>query len=79
MAVPQKRTRNTALTVLVLLAMLVLAVYIGIEGWTMGGGESGGQVTVLGYLAMALGIAATLALGIGLMVLVFYSARRGKD
>ena len=32
-----------------------------------------------GWIAMALGIAATLALGIGLMALVFISSRRGYD
>ena len=32
-----------------------------------------------GWIAMALGIVATLALGIGLMALVFISSRRGYD
>jgi hypothetical protein len=32
-----------------------------------------------GWIAMALGILATLALGIGLMSLVFISSRRGYD
>jgi hypothetical protein len=32
-----------------------------------------------GYVAMAFGIVATLALGIGLMSLVFYSNRKGHD
>jgi hypothetical protein len=37
------------------------------------------EISFAGWLAMALGIAATLALGIGLMSLVFFSSRRGYD
>ena len=36
-------------------------------------------MTGAGYTAMALGIVATLALGIGLMALIFYSNRSGRD
>ena len=32
-----------------------------------------------GYAAMAIGIVASLVVGIGLMALVFYSSRRGYD
>jgi ABC-type multidrug transport system permease subunit len=37
------------------------------------------EISFAGWLAMALGIAATLALGIGLMSLVFFSSRHGYD
>jgi hypothetical protein len=37
------------------------------------------EISFAGWLAMALGIVATLALGIGLMSLVFISSRRGYD
>ena len=40
-------------------------------------GES--EISLAGWLAMALGVLMTLALGIGLMVLVFISSRRGYD
>ena len=36
-------------------------------------------MTTTGYVAMAAGIFFTLALGIGLMTLVFYSNRKGHD
>ncbi len=36
-------------------------------------------MTGAGYVAMALGIVATLALGIGLMALMYYSNRSGRD
>ena len=55
----------------VLLALLAIAIYIAVSGWETGGG--GTDVSTAGYVAMALGIIATLALGIGLMVLMFRS------
>lgn len=40
-------------------------------------GES--EISLAGWVAMGLGVAVTLALGIGLMALVFISSRRGYD
>ena len=40
-------------------------------------GES--EISLAGWLAMALGVILTLGLGIGLMALVFISSRRGYD
>jgi len=40
-------------------------------------GES--EISGAGWLAMALGVTVTLALGVGLMGLVFFSNRRGYD
>lgn len=37
------------------------------------------QLSFHGTLALVLGVVASLALGIGLMFLVFYSSRRGHD
>lgn len=37
------------------------------------------EISNQGYLALALGVTATAALGIGLMALLFYSHRRGYD
>ena len=37
------------------------------------------QISLVGWLAMIFGIVATLALGIGLMALMFISNRRGYD
>ena len=38
-----------------------------------------GGMSPAGWVAMGLGIVATLGLGIGLMALVFYSSRSGRD
>jgi high-affinity Fe2+/Pb2+ permease len=37
------------------------------------------EISTAGWLAMALGVIVTLALGVGLMALVFVSNRRGYD
>jgi hypothetical protein len=37
------------------------------------------EISFAGWVAMVLGVVATLALGIGLMSLVFISSRRGYD
>lgn len=55
---------------------LIGAAAVGIHMWTS---LSGVEISFHGYLAMALGAILTLALGIGLMALVFYSARHGHD
>ena len=56
-------------------AVLAVAVVIG-EFWS-GTGDS--EISEAGWFAMGLGIVITLAVGIGLMSLVFFSNRRGYD
>jgi len=56
-------------------AVLVMVVVIA-SLWS-GLGES--EISLAGWLAMALGVILTLGLGIGLMALVFISSRRGYD
>ena len=57
--------------------VVVVAVAIVIAEFWSSIGDSG--ISVAGWFAMGLGIVATLALGIGLMSLVFFSNRRGYD
>lgn len=61
--------------VAVLLLMLMAAGVIGYLGWTI----SDADVPTSGYVAMALGVIFSLAVGVGLMALVFYSSRKGYD
>jgi len=63
---------------LVLLALTALAGIAGISAYTW---VSMGDVAISwrGLLAMGLGIAFSLALGIGLMALVYFSNKRGYD
>ena len=59
-----------------LLGMLGLTLWWSVSVWTISGeAEMSGH----GYFAMALGIVFSLVVGIGLMALMFYSARHGYD
>ncbi len=67
------------LVLAVLVGLLGLAIAVLYVGWQPGEDDVGGGMSGAGYGAMVLGIVATLALGIGLMALVFYSNRSGRD
>jgi NADH:ubiquinone oxidoreductase subunit 5 (subunit L)/multisubunit Na+/H+ antiporter MnhA subunit len=62
-------------TTVAVAAVLAVAIVIG-EFWTDTGDS---EISEAGWFAMGLGIVITLALGIGLMSLVFFSNRRGYD
>jgi membrane associated rhomboid family serine protease len=64
------------LIVVPLIAMLVLAVW---AGWDLVSGLVGGDMSPAGWAAAIIGAVLTIALGGGLMALVFYSSRRGYD
>jgi hypothetical protein len=70
---------GTVLVLAVLLGMLGLAIYVGVAGWNMGADSSGESMSTSGYVAMAFGIVVTLALGAGLMALMYYSSRNDRD
>jgi hypothetical protein len=55
--------------------VLVIGVFIAVQWGRIGDSEISGA----GWLAMGVGVIVTLALGIGLMALVFISSRRGYD
>ena len=73
----QKFGTGTILILVALLGLLGLAGYFLYSGW--GAPEGGTPMSAAGWVAMALGIAATLALGVGLMALMYYSNRHGRD
>jgi hypothetical protein len=58
---------------IVLLAATGFVVYLG---WIL---ASEAEVTTSGYVSMALGVILSLAVGFGLMGLVFYGSRSGYD
>src|SRR6266545_2811246 len=60
----------------VLIGLLCLAIVVLYVSWDP---EQSGAMTGAGYVAMVLGIIATLALGVGLMALMYYSNRSGRD
>ena len=72
------RTMGVGGYVLVGILLILLAgVVVGaVLGWSSAAGT---DVPSFGYAAMAVGIAFSLVLGIGLMALIFYSSRSGYD
>ncbi len=61
--------------VAVLSVFLMIAAVIGYLGWI----STDTNVPTSGYVAMALGTIFSLAVGVGLMTLIFYSSRKGYD
>lgn len=70
---------GTILVMIVLLGLLALAIYMGVAGWNMGSDGTGQEMSTAGYIAMALGVVVTLALGAGLMALMYYSSKHDRD
>jgi uncharacterized protein YneF (UPF0154 family) len=67
---------RTVLVISILLIILALAVSVAIDAWVA---MDQVEMSVHGYIAMTLGIIVSLALGFGLMGLMFYSSRQGYD
>ena len=67
---------GTPLLILFLLVMLGGTGWYIYEGMAIGGGV---EISTHGYIAMTIGIVLSLAVGIGLMILVFYSNHHGFD
>ena len=66
---------GTWIVLAVLLLLLIAAAAIGYFGWT----STDTDVPLSGYIAMALGAIFSVAVGVGLMALLFYSSRAGYD
>jgi hypothetical protein len=67
--------RSSVAVVIAGAVILVVAVVVATL-WT---GIGNADISPVGWLAMGFGVIVTLALGIGLMALVFISSRRGYD
>ena len=68
--------RSTWIAVAVAVAVVIVVIVVMASVWT-GLGDTG--ISEGGWIALVLGVVFTLALGIGLMALVFISNRRGFD
>ena len=64
------------LAIVVLAGFLAGSVYYAVHTWNAMGGTT---IPPLGWLFMGLGAFFTLLCGAGLMALLFYSSRKGKD
>lgn len=67
---------KTALLVLVWAVLLAAAGGVALHLWLE---LDGVHLSFHGWLALGLGVGLSLLLGVGLMALVFHSARRGYD
>jgi hypothetical protein len=67
---------NEWAVVLVLGALLIATVGIAWVGWALAPGT---VVPASGFVALAFGVLVSLAVGIGLMALLFYSSRHDYD
>jgi heme/copper-type cytochrome/quinol oxidase subunit 2 len=79
MEMATKNSTGTWLALAALTSVLLLAIGISYVGWAPADGAAGHDMSTSGYVAMTLGIVVTLALGVGLMSLMFYSRRMGHD
>ena len=68
--------RSTWIAVAIAIAVAIVVIVVMASVWT-GLGDTG--ISEGGWIALVLGVVFTLALGIGLMALVFISNRRGFD
>jgi hypothetical protein len=70
--------KRSAGTIAVVIAALIVAivVVISVGNWNFIGNSG---IDLNGWIALILGVIVTLAVGIGLMALVFISNRRGYD
>lgn len=70
--------KRSASTIAIVIAALIVAivVVISVGNWNFIGNSG---IDLNGWIALTLGVIVTLAVGIGLMALVFISNRRGYD
>jgi hypothetical protein len=62
--------------IIALLALLAVAIWYCIHAWSEVGGTG---ISPAGWVFLVLGVTLTVVVGGGLMALLFYSSRKGKD
>lgn len=64
------------IAIAVLVAFLIAAIVYAAHAWNS---LAGVEMPALGWLFMILGVVVTFLVGAGLMALIFYSSRKGRD
>jgi flagellar basal body-associated protein FliL len=64
------------IAIVILVGLLAAALWYAVYAW---GQMSGVGVSPLGWVFLVLGVITTVGVGAGLMALLFYSSRKGKD
>jgi len=67
---------GTAVLCIVLFSFLAVSIWYAGKAWTS---VEGPPMPAQGYAAMIMGVVFSVALGCGLMALIFYSSRNGYD
>jgi hypothetical protein len=62
--------------IVVMVGFLIASLLYAVHSWNS---LSGVSMPVMGWVFMIMGVVVTLAVGAGLMALVFYSSRKGRD
>jgi len=73
---PKKLGPAGWIAIAVLAGFLAWAVWYAVHAWNA---LAGVGISTAGWVMMGFGIVFTIAVGAGLMALVFYSSRKGKD
>ncbi|QJP16826.1 hypothetical protein G3545_26220 [Starkeya sp. ORNL1] len=73
---PRRNLGGIILLIAGLAVIFLLSILFLIFGWREG---SAANVPVSGYIAMGIGVVVSLACGFGLMMLLFFSSRKGYD
>jgi hypothetical protein len=79
MEAPQENNKLSVagwVALLVLLGFFAVSLWYAVNVWTA---MAGVQMSGFGWTFLVLGVVVTIALGAGLMALVFYSARHDMD
>ncbi len=64
------------IALIILFGLLGAAIWYAIGAWSQLGGVG---ISTAGWVFLVLGVIVTVAVGAGLMGLLFYSSRKGKD
>ena len=64
------------LALIVLFALLAAAIWYAVGAWSQLGGVG---ISPIGWFFLSMGVIVTTLVGAGLMGLLFYSSRKGKD
>lgn len=75
---PQKQAIGTAgwTAIVVLTGFLLASIAYAVHAWMR---MEGTTISTFGWIMLVLGVVVTMACGIGLMALVFYSSRKNFD
>lgn len=73
---PNRLTTGGWIAILVLMAFLAVSLAYAVHGWNQVGSVG---IPLIGWAFLIAGVVVTVLVGGGLMALMFYSSRKGRD